>query len=426
MRVLAVLGFLLFTACEKGAVESIPPYDSEIPDDSSSHSDSGFNGIQPLSSELILTATWETSGFPSGNTIAGTSGGLLVSRADVFDVVRIPWSAGIGAFIERDSSVLIRYDEVSDSIRSWPDGAVSVGFSAGFGLAAFYPVGVDSLSDVSALDAPIVIRGAADRSEVSPIFREDVDGDSIFDLLVTEALVPGYVRALPNEPALSGTYSAPDAPIVLEACQDNAGRGATYVERFGGNLLAVGCGNDDWSSGRLDIFSLPVTPGQVAMRTVSGVSGFLGASLDANAPLYLDRRGAGVLAILQEDGETLTYHAPSEASATFGASPVLVEFESRYYLAIGDSNWADTNGDIVGRVVVCDVTEEKTPDLDWFADCVYLSVESSLNLLNVGATVDADVLDYDNDGDQDLVISASGWESTAQTTSGVCAWVVRR
>jgi hypothetical protein len=171
---------------------------------------------------------------------------------------------------------------------------------------------------------------------------------------------------------------------------------------------------------------LLVTPGQVALRTISGVSGFLGASLDANAPLYLDRRGAGVLAILQEDGETLTYHAPSEASATFGASPVLVEFESRYYLAIGDSNWADTNGDIVGRVVVCDVTEEKTPDLDWFADCVYLSVESSLNLLNVGATVDADVLDYDNDGDQDLVISASGWESTAQTTSGVCAWVVRR
>jgi hypothetical protein len=162
------------------------------------------------------------------------------------------------------------------------------------------------------------------------------------------------------------------------------------------------------------------------MRTVSGVSGLLGASLDADAPLYLDRRGAGVLAILQEDGETLTYHAPSEASATFGASPVLVEFESRRYLAIGDSGWADSNGNIVGRVVVCDVTEEKIPDLDWFADCIYLSVESSLNLLNVGASVDADVLDYDNDGDQDLVISASGWDSTAQTTSGVSAWVVRR
>lgn len=421
MRVLVVLGFLLFTACEKGAVESTPPYDSEIPDDSASRSDSILPESHPLSSELILTATWETSSFPSGTAIAGTPGGLLVSRADAFEVVRVPWSAGIGAFIERDSTVAVRYDAAADSIQSWPDGAVSFGFSSGFGLSAFYPMGADSLFEASPTNAPIVINGAVDQSGVSALFREDVDGDSAGDILVTESLFPGYLRTFPSEAALLGSYSAPDAPIVLDAC-----RGAAFVERFGGNLLAVGCGSTDWSSGELEIFSLPLTPGQTALRTVSGVSGLLGASLDADAPLYLDRRGAGVLAILQEDGETLAYRAPSGASATFGASPVLVEFESRRYLAIGDSDWADANGDSVGRVIICDVTAEKTPDLDWFSDCIDLSTPGELNLLNVGASVDADVLDYDSDGDQDLIISASGWSSTTESTFGVCAWVVRR
>lgn len=400
--------FILLMAC-KGAFDS--SYPDSLADSLGDSSDSSV-ALPPLTSELTTWAYLEDDAFPNAYAVGGTEAGILVTLPNQEAVYRVPWGT-IGESIE-SQEIAVSYPGGADAIRT-VNGSVNIGFGVmGAGLALYFRDGINGLN-LTHSDADIQIRGTVEGGYTSRAFVDDFNGDGADDIAVVEGSVPGYVRVFFDADSLSGDYAADEADITLETCARSSGYGPTFVQRWA-DWVAVGCASRNFQGGPVYVFDWPLTDGAEDVGYYEELGGWYGAS--DGSVLYSDVRGGGVLAVVNESGDG-TYVYPDSSSSRFGAQPVVESAGGRTYLAVGDQSY-DSEGNISGRVTVCDITEEPTPVESWFADCVYLTPPVESGLLWIGASVDIDA-----SGDA-LLVSASGWRYSASESSGVVGWRVNR
>jgi hypothetical protein len=403
----------ILTACKRPLTE-----DSVEDSSDTSPPDTEDPGLSPMVADTVNWCVWNAPRFPSGYSIANSRGGLLTTLPENDDgtVFRIPWDTASGCTIEDTAEVVASWPGGADALRTegeWANLAFGV---MGTGMATYWPAGVDGVTDASAADAPVRITGTVEGGYTGRVFIGDFDGDEIEDLAVVEGSVPGYVRIFSDASTLLGEYSADEANITIEACAESTGYGPTFVERFG-DYVAVGCASRNYRSGLGYIYEMPITADSEPTSILTDFGGWYGSN--AEETLYIDVRGGGALGILDSSGGG--YYQPSDASARFGASPVVAEHEGRTYLAVGDQARPDGEGNLAGAVYVCDITDQKRPEeYAWFDDCITVTPPIESGIEYSGAALDLDSIDGV------LYLSASAWQFGGVAADGVLWTTISR
>jgi hypothetical protein len=344
---------LLLAACEPTTKPEKTP-DEEVPAEGEGEGEAPTPTYDLASAELVYALPWAGGEILLGGySGTGADGGFYLADpigdgASAW-IYRLPWAETEASSIEDAAEVVIQTGFYSPDKIGFDAGRLTIpdanatvdGLSgAGIGYDLSEPDSSGVLSDL----ADVAVEGDTENGYAARTLRIDADGDgALDDLVATQSTysdddVHGEIGVWLD--VESGVHAWASADHVFPACADVGSSSISYgpvdlAADTDGAHLWVGCPSATYRTGRVELYTTPLTS---ASEPVGGVPGVEGWTIhpDPRGGVWMGVRGGGALAYSGTDLEPIYMTVADDDSALFGAAPVVVETSTgQVVLAVG-------------------------------------------------------------------------------------------